>query len=143
MSGKGYTDTLALDLIARVRGSGWYARPGDSASRRDRGDRLADGSGQNASLRMTMCARGPKPLPQALSDTLLSYLSKQIWLMQFVLLSLRVDVLTAPGFRQPALFKPVNYEESIALKSDEVRLERRLLSQLASTALSSRIPQQR
>ena len=26
-AGKGYIDTLALDLIARMHGSGWYARP--------------------------------------------------------------------------------------------------------------------
>lgn len=26
---KGYIDTLALDLIARMHGSGWYARPAD------------------------------------------------------------------------------------------------------------------
>lgn len=28
-AGKGYIDTLALDLIARMHGSGWYARPAD------------------------------------------------------------------------------------------------------------------
>ncbi|WP_210419002.1 hypothetical protein [Bradyrhizobium sp. NAS80.1] len=25
---KGYIDTLGLDLIARMHGSGWYSRPG-------------------------------------------------------------------------------------------------------------------
>lgn len=28
-AGKGYIDTLALDLIARMHGSGWYSRPAD------------------------------------------------------------------------------------------------------------------
>jgi hypothetical protein len=54
--------------------------------------------------------------------------------MQFVLLSLRVDVADSACLHS---FKPIIYKESIALKSDKVCLERRLLSQLASTSLSS------